>query len=90
MDDVRSVCSFICRLQSVIWPSSPSGLRGDFSSAMSGVLFSDIDRMVIGQSLLRRKVADASAYSRLVMKPKYPGFDCRWQDTVPFKCLSLL
>ena len=46
--------------------------------------------MVIGQSLLRRKVADASAYSRVMMKPKYPGFDCRWQDPVPLKCLSLL
>ena len=46
--------------------------------------------MVIGKSLLRRKVADASAYIRVMMKPKYPGFDCRWQDTVPLKCLSLL
>ena len=46
--------------------------------------------MVIGQSLLRRKVADASAYSRVMMKSKYPGFDCRWQDPVPLKCLSLL
>ena len=90
MDDVRSFCSFILPSPECHLAKQPVGIARRLQQRDVRCSVQDIDCMVIGKSLLRRKVADASAYIRVMMKPKYPGFDCRWQDPVPLKCLSLL